>query len=174
MPAGDASPSTRRIDGAARIVTEDPGKLEGVAADEALDAVEDHRRVADAADRLGVGVELDQRRQLGRPAAIGVEDHRLRGNLSVKGVEYAGQKPLADLVVDKHRALGAGAGFGEHRAEELIDRAAHAGDKAWILPEQRGEQGRARARQAGNEVKAVLHGARPVARRAAQDAPLSL
>jgi hypothetical protein len=67
--------------------------------------------------------------------------------LSVIGVENAGEEPLADVVVDEHRTFVAGAGLGEHRTEQRVDRAAHTGGKTRILPQESGEQGRARARE---------------------------
>jgi hypothetical protein len=122
---------------------------------------------------LALGKKLDQRRQLGGPTAVGVEDHGLRGDLGVEGVENGGEQPPTHVVVDEHRAFVAGACLGEHRAEERINRTAHAGDKARVLPQERGEQGRARPRQAGNEVEAVLHGA-ACHKMPAQDAPAPL
>ena len=49
---GRRKPFDARIDCSARIVVEDPGKLEGVAADEALDAVQNPSRIAHATDQL--------------------------------------------------------------------------------------------------------------------------
>src|SRR5271156_998576 len=82
----------------------------------------------------------------------------------IVGVEHAQKQPLADVVVDEHRPFVAGARLVQHRSEKRVDRAAHAGGKARILSQQGSKQRRARARQAGDEVQAVLHGREKLSR----------
>ena len=145
------------VDGRAlgRIV-EQPGVLEGVVAVLALERVHHPGDVAHAADHLGVGEQPHQRRQLGGPGAVGVEDHRLL-EVGVVGVEQAAQDARALRLVDHGGELGAGRDLRDHAVEQRGDRARHAGVEARVLPQDRGGQRRARARQAGDEVPPPLH-----------------
>jgi hypothetical protein len=125
--------------------------LERILPEPALHRIHDPGHVAHQADHPRLGKDLHQRGQIGRPGAVGVEDHR-GFMLGVIALEETPQQPRALCLGDAGRKLGARRDLRDHAIEERSDGAGHAGMKARVLPQQRRRQGRARARQARNEL----------------------
>ena len=133
-------------------ICEQPRVLERVVAVLPLEQIHHPRHIAHAADDLRVRKQPHQRRQLRRPGAIGVENHRLR-LIGVIAVEQAAQEPRALRIIDHGRKLGACRDLSNQMIEQRGDRARHAGMKARVLPQDRRGQSGAGARQAGNEME---------------------
>src|SRR5580692_3248341 len=94
-------------------------------------------------------------------------------------LEQAAQHRLALCVGYEDFIFAAGAHFTQHGREPAGDRTAHAGMKTRVLAQQGGKQGRARARQAGNEMDTLVQrraprALRPVASAAMRRPILSL
>ncbi len=90
--------------------------------------------MANAANHLGRWKELHERRQLGAPRTIGVEDHLF----GVYGVVVVVKKSLQQFAllrfIYENGRLVASAHSALERHEKRADGTAHAGMKARVLP----------------------------------------
>ena len=159
------------VDGAALHVAEQPRVLEGIGPVQPLDAVHDPGHVAHAGDDFGLGEQVQQRRQLGAPLAVGIEDHPVIGLVFIKGREQAAQHRPPLLDADHRAEFAAGAHLRQGASEQRADRAGHAGMEAGVLPQQRGEQGGTGPGESGNKVIVFHNRAGRFGRKAVRRSP---
>ena len=127
------------------------GVLERVFLQQPFNAVHDPRHVAHAGNDLGLRKHLLHQRHLGAPHAVGVKDDFLR-TVTMVGIEQAAQDAAALVRIHEQTDLAAAAHQLEIGRNQRAHRAAHAGVKAWVLPQQGRQQRAARTRQARDEV----------------------
>src|SRR5215475_394860 len=102
--------------------------------------------VADATDHLRLRKQSYEVWQLRAPGTVGIEDHPLGHDRVIIAGEYPLQEFAFLRFVDEHCRLITAAHGPLQRHEERSDRAAHPGVKARVLPQDCGQQCRARAR----------------------------
>ena len=95
-------------------------------------------------------------RELGTPETVGIEGDFSR-RLGVEVFKQSLEDALPLCIRDEDGELVLAAHFSQHGAEHAGQRAAHAGLKARVLPEDGGEQRRTGTRKTGEEVKAGHH-----------------
>ena len=136
------------------IIDKDMRAPQRIAAHELFDRIHDPGGIAHTGDDPGVGENLFEQGDLAGPGAIGVEDHILVGLIGIIALDHAAHDAGGLGLVHHARKFRTRA-EPQNRAQDRQDRAGHGRMKAGVLQQDATEQGRARARQARDDMKSV-------------------